>query len=97
MLPSKDDDRRDKAGKWECSVGVGATSLKQPEKLLNCQRSVRPRREVGGRVARVNPLMCLTLCGVSRFGWQKAERRKRKTRKKGTSGRKAGWHVAGLR
>lgn len=27
-----------------CGEGVGATSLKQPEKLLNCQRSVRPRR-----------------------------------------------------
>ncbi|KAL6461519.1 hypothetical protein MHYP_G00296630 [Metynnis hypsauchen] len=35
MLPGKDDDRTDKAGEWECSVGAGATSLKQPEKLLN--------------------------------------------------------------
>lgn len=53
--------------------GVRATSLKQPEKLLNCQRSVRPRRVQQGkkRVARMNPLMCLTLCGVSRFVLQK--------------------------
>lgn len=46
MLPGKDDDRRDKMEELECvrGEGVRATSLKQPEKLLNCQRSVRPRR-----------------------------------------------------
>lgn len=76
MLPGKDDDRRDKMEELECVCGEGvrATSLKQPEKLLNCQRSVRPRRVRQGekkRVARVNPLMCLTLCGVSRFVRQK--------------------------
>lgn len=75
MLPAKDDDRRDKMEELECvrGEGVRTTSLKQPEKLLNCQRSVRPRRERqwGKRVARVNPLMCLTLCGVSRFVLQK--------------------------
>lgn len=74
MLPGKDDDRRDKMEELDCVCGEGvrATSLKQPEKLLNCQRSVRPRRvQRGKKESRVNPLMCLTLCGVSRFVRQK--------------------------
>lgn len=51
MLPSKDDDRRDKIEELECvrGEGVRTTSLKQPEKLLNCQRSVRPRRVRQGK------------------------------------------------
>lgn len=51
MLPGKDDDRRDKMEELECvrGEGVRATSLKQPEKLLNCQRSVRPRRVRQGK------------------------------------------------
>ena len=42
---------------------------------MNCQRSVS-REWLGKIAAHVNPLKCLTLCGVGRFGWQKGGRQR---------------------
>ena len=51
---------------------VGLAFLKNPEKLLNCQRSVS-LKWVGKIATHVNPLKCLTLCAVSTFGWKEKE------------------------
>lgn len=69
MLPTTDDERLDKTLGRECTwVGVGVISLKKASELSAfCQ--VAEGGE-GGKEVHMNSLMCLTLCGVSRFGWQ---------------------------
>lgn len=67
MFPTTDDERLDKTLGRECTwAGVGVISLKKASELSAfCQVA-----EWGGDMVHMNLLMCLTLCGVSRFGWQ---------------------------